>query len=145
MIRSPQHELARYLNSLLDPVLKYFSRYIVKDFFKFIDDLKIRKAKDTFLCSFDVKSLFTSVPLNEVIDICAETLYNLENSTLKRSNFVRLMRLATEEVEFSFSNTLYRQIDGIAIGSPQDLHWQTYLWAISNTKFCQNLVQVVST
>ena len=118
MIRSPQHELARYLNSLLDPVLKYFSRYIVKDSFKFVDDLKLQGAKDTFLCSFDVKSLFTSVPLNEVIDICAEMLYNLENPTLKRSNFVRLMRLATEEVEFSFNNILYRQIDGIAMGSP---------------------------
>ena len=54
MIRSPQHELARYLNSLLDPVLKYFSRYIVKDSFKFVDDLKLQRAKDTFLCSFDV-------------------------------------------------------------------------------------------
>ena len=28
------------------------------------------------------------------------------------------MRLATEEVEFSFNNTLYRQIDGIAMGFP---------------------------
>ena len=28
------------------------------------------------------------------------------------------MRLATEEVEFSFNNTLNRQIDGIAMGSP---------------------------
>ena len=82
---------ARYLNSLLDPVLKYFSRYIVKDSFKFIDDLKLQGAKDTFLCSFDVKSLFTSVPLNEVIDICADTLYKLENPTLK-SNFIRLQQ-----------------------------------------------------
>ena len=28
------------------------------------------------------------------------------------------MKLATEEVEFSFSNILYRQIDGIAMGCP---------------------------
>ena len=90
----------------------------MKDSFKFVDDLKLQEAKDTFLYSFDVKSLFTSVPLNEVIDICADTLYSLENPTLKRNNFVRLMRLATEEVEFSFNNTLYRQIDGIAMGSP---------------------------
>ena len=28
------------------------------------------------------------------------------------------MKLATEEIEFSFNNVLYRQIDGIAMGSP---------------------------
>ena len=28
------------------------------------------------------------------------------------------MKLSTEEVEFSFNNVLYRQIDGIAIESP---------------------------
>ena len=28
------------------------------------------------------------------------------------------MRLATEEVEFNFNNTLYRKIDGICMGSP---------------------------
>ena len=28
------------------------------------------------------------------------------------------MKLATEEVEFSFNNIMYRQVDGLAIGSP---------------------------
>ena len=72
--------------------------------------------KKTFLCSFDVKSLFTNVPLNEVIDICGDTLYSLENPFLVRKNFISLMKLANEEVEFSFNNVLYRQIDGIAMG-----------------------------
>ena len=35
MIRSPQHKIAKYLNVLLEPVLQYFSGYIVKDSFTF--------------------------------------------------------------------------------------------------------------
>ena len=52
-----------------------------------------------------------------MIDICADILFSLENPVLKRNNFVSLMKFATEEVEFSFNNVLYRQIDSIAIGS----------------------------
>ena len=77
MVISLQHELPRYLNSLLELVLKYFSKYFVKEFFEFVVKLKHQKANDTFFCFFDVKSLFTDVPLNEVIDICADTLYSL--------------------------------------------------------------------
>ena len=83
MIRSPQHEVTRFLNSLLEPVLKYYSRYIAKDSFKFVDEFKHLKANGTFLSFFDVKRLFTNVPLNEVIDICADKLNSLENPILK--------------------------------------------------------------
>ena len=56
--------------------------------------------------------------MSEVINVCADTLYSLENPVLKRNNFILLMKLATEEVEFSFNNIMYRQVDGIAMGSP---------------------------
>ena len=72
-----------------------------------------------FLCSFDISSLFTNVPLAETMQICADTLYNdfLTPPPLPRNVFVELMRLATS-VEFSFNNSMHRQIDGVAMGSP---------------------------
>ena len=33
------------------------------------------KPDESFLCSFDISSLFTNIPLNETIQICADTLY----------------------------------------------------------------------
>ena len=48
MIKSPQHQLARFLNNLLEPVLQNFSKYIVKDSFKFVDELKHLKANGTY-------------------------------------------------------------------------------------------------
>ena len=83
MIRSPQHELIRFLNSLSEPVLQHYSKYIVKDSFKFNDELKHFKPNDTCPSSFDVKSLFTNEALNEVIDTCADELYSLENQFLR--------------------------------------------------------------
>ena len=75
---------------------------------------------DSFTCSFDVGSLFTNVPLDETIAICADTLYNIPDSQpcILKEVFVELLHSATSTVEFSFDNTIYRQIDGVAMGSP---------------------------
>ena len=75
------------------------------------------------MCSFDVVSLFTNVPLAEVIDICADALFRNDDidpeiTTLSEASFKELMILATSGVEFSFNGTMYRQVDGVAMGSP---------------------------
>ena len=75
---------------------------------------------DIVLCSFDIKSLFTNVPVVETINICADALFNrgLNTTNLLRDNFTKLMKIATSEVEFSFNSTMFKQIDGISMGSP---------------------------
>ena len=45
-----------------------------------MDEFKHQKANDTFLFSINIKSLFTNVLLNEVNDICADTLNALTTS-----------------------------------------------------------------
>ena len=58
-VRSPQHSFARFLNNLLEPVLKYFSKYVVKDSFTFVEIIWQLNSQNTFLSSFDVKCSFT--------------------------------------------------------------------------------------
>ena len=70
------------------------------------------------MVSFDVKSLFTNVPLTETINICAEALYQDNNIKLQRSSFIKLMHMATSSIEFSFNGEMFRQKDGVAMGSP---------------------------
>ena len=98
-----------------------------------MNELQHLKANDTFLSYFDLKSLLTNVPLNEVINVCADTLSGLENQILKRNNFILLMKLATEEVEFSFNNILYRQVDVITI--QWDPHWHLCSWVTWNMRY----------
>ena len=44
-----------------------------------------------------------------------------EFSVIPKDLFVKLMKSATSSVEFSFNNTMYKQTDGVAMGSPLSL------------------------
>ena len=73
------------------------------------------------MASFDIKSLFTNVPLVETIDICVNNLF--ENDDDKILNFSKkqmkdLLTLASHDCLFLFNNDFYVQKDGCAMGSP---------------------------
>ena len=114
--------MAKYLAAVIDPVLQLYSSNCIKDSFTFakeMQDLQMH-LQETFLCSFDIRSLFTNVPLAETIQICAESLYGGEliPPHYPKEIFVELMKTATtKSVEFSFNNNRYKQIDGVAMGS----------------------------
>jgi len=99
-----------------------YSRYCVRDTFEFLDVLNESVLPPNgVLCSFDVVSLFTNVPLLETVDICANALYHSSDvspPTLSETSFKRLMIMVTTGVEFSFDDVMYRQSDGVAMGSP---------------------------
>ena len=122
MTGSAYHQLSKRLASLLRPVLNRFTAQCIPDSFTFADYIrKLDGQTDSFLCSFDVSSFFTNVPLDETIKICADALYgNLKSRPcIPKEVFVELMLSATSTVEFSFDNITYRQIDGVAMGSPR--------------------------
>ena len=122
MVGSAQHELARWLAEVLQPVLTHYSFNVVKDSFSFCDDLREYGPikHDAFMCSFDVVSLFTNVPIDETIQICLDTLYrsNLDPPKISEGLLRKLLIKCTRDVEFSFDDKMYRQIDGVAMGSP---------------------------
>ena len=71
------------------------------------------------MCSFDVSSLFTNVPLDETIEICLDKLYALANPpSLPRLVLKNLLLFATKKSHFVFDGQYYDQIDGVAMGSP---------------------------
>ena len=53
------------------------------------------------------------------INICADALYSsdLRAPSFPREVFIELMQTATKSMKFSFNNVMYRQIDGVAMGS----------------------------
>ena len=70
--------------------------------------------------SLDVDSLFTNIPLEETINICTNLLYNNEDiiEGINKSEFKSLLSLATQELYFIFNDVLYKQKNGVAMGSP---------------------------
>ena len=88
---------------------------------EFINHVKrMNIPKDHTFISFDVKSLFTYVPLDFTINVILIRIYN-ENeihTNIKRLEMKELLLLCTKNVDFTFNNDIYQQCDGVAMGSP---------------------------
>ena len=67
------------------------------------------------MVSVDICSLFANVLLRETIHIRldTETVYNLN-----RQHMAKLLSFAVKENNFVFNDTMYEQLDGVAMGSP---------------------------
>ena len=76
--------------------------------------------EDEVIVSFDVTSLYTNVPVNEAIMECADMLYSgkYELPPVEKETFIELLRLSTCDVLMSTHDGYYRQVDGLAMGSP---------------------------
>ena len=77
-VNTYNYNLASYLVGILQPIST--NQHTVKDSFRFVDWAKSFKHNNGIMCSFDVCSLFTNVPLDETIQICLDKLYVLPDS-----------------------------------------------------------------
>ena len=72
------------------------------------------------MSSLDIGWLFANIPLDETIDICITQLF--ENSDAVQgfimSELKQLLWLAAKDSYFIFNGLLYKQTDGVAMGSP---------------------------
>ena len=107
MIGSPQIDLAKFLVKTLAPVLHKFSNYSLKDSFQFIEKISLiprSKVKSSYMISYDIKSLFTNIPVVEVIEICLKVLYHSDLKHPQMPEFVckEMLHMAVLGVEFSF-------------------------------------------
>ena len=62
-----------------------------------------------FLVSFDISSLFTNIPLGEIISIWADYLYHCHSwpPPYPEHIFMELMELANKSISFSFNYIMY--------------------------------------
>ena len=116
-INTYNYNLASYLVHILQPIST--NQFTIKDSFSFADWAKTYTHNNEMMCSFDVSSLFTNVPLDETIQICLDKLYALPDPpTLPRSVLKVLLEFATKKSHFIFDGQYYDQVDGVAMGSP---------------------------
>ena len=74
------------------------------------------------LSSYDVTSLFTSVPIDPALNIIRDLLEKYEKlndrTVLSVQNIIELLGFCLHNTYFSFQNKFYEQIEGVAKGSP---------------------------
>ena len=111
------YKLAKFLVPILSPLTS--NEFLLQNSFSFADEVS-SSHPDHFMASLDVESLFTNIPLNEVIDICIDDLFCDTNMihNLDRNDMRELLTLAAYELFFIFDKVMYRQIDGVTMGSP---------------------------
>ena len=116
-IGKPTYKLAKFLVPILSPLTS--NEFSVHDSFSFADKVS-SFCPDHFMASLDTESLFTNIPLNEVIDICIDDLFCDTNTiqNLDRNDMRELLNLAAYESFFIIDQVMYREVDGVAVGSP---------------------------
>ena len=119
MVNSPQHKLAKWLAEMINLVRDAIGKYTLKDSYQMCQLMNDLNIKNEHLFTMDVNSLFTNVPLSETIDVICNTInkYDLD-IPLPNSELSRLLLLRTSNIKFKFLGQGYRQIDGVAMGSP---------------------------
>ena len=89
------------------------------DFVEQIKDVRLKQGE--CIISYDVTALFTSVPINPVLEFIRHRLANdhqLHNrTTMSVSHIISLLEFCLNSTSFVYQGQFYQQIEGAAMGS----------------------------
>ena len=120
-IGSTHYGVGKFISKLLNPLTQ--NAYSLKDSFEAAD--RIRSIPPELysngykLVSFDVKSLFTNVPLRKTINVILDRVYNQNviPTTLKKRTLKKLILDTCSKTAFTCNNVILEQIDGVSMGA----------------------------
>ena len=118
-VNTPQYKLAKFIIPEISNLSK--NEYVLENSKDLINSVSHLDIQDNhFMCSFDVESLFTNIPLKETINIVVNSIYNNNNNirNMNRNDFKKLLELITEDNYIIFNNKFVRQKEGLAMGNP---------------------------
>ena len=91
-----------------------------RDFIDHIKDVRLRQGE--CIISYDVTALFTSVPIQPVLNIIQQRLatdQDLQNRTsMTIKHIINLLEFCLNSTSFVFQGQYYQQMEGAAMGSP---------------------------
>jgi hypothetical protein len=142
-VTSPIYKTAKELDTIIKPYIpKQFS---VKSRDDFLEILRAARPSG-LLASLDVTSLFTNVPTEETLEIIAKHVYShptLPAPQIPKKILLDLLRLCTSESPFRTpDNKIYRQTNGVAMGSPLGPTFaEYYMCEIENQVLSEELIK----
>ena len=114
------YHLGLFLINVLSSLLK--QTYSVKNSAQFVNIVNDLRCNNLHcFVSFDVISLFTSIPTSDMLNLIFRLL-NQDNSLCDRTNLsvndmIQAFSICLKSTVFSFKNVLYYQIFGVPMGS----------------------------
>ena len=84
------------------------------------------------MCTFDIVSFFTNIPINETIEICLDKLYKdrLLAENMKRAQLKKLFLYCVKQNHLCLMTLCMTRLMGFLWGPPLDLFWPTFLYHI---------------
>lgn len=117
---SPAYKVAKKLDQIIRREIVLENNHSIKNSIELIDKIKTQSIKNNHkLASLDIVNLYTSVPIQETINILQQNLQ--KNSNLPHEAIDELINLTTvilKQNYFKFQNNFYHQTEGLAMGSP---------------------------
>ncbi|MFX0618098.1 reverse transcriptase domain-containing protein, partial [Escherichia coli] len=113
-IDTPTYKLAQLVAKVLSPLRGHTNAYI-KDSYHFISEIKdLHLADNETMVSFDVQSLFTSLPVEDCIKIISKKL----SDNHIPMEYLKLLQQCLTSGYLLWNGEFYKQVDGVAMGSP---------------------------
>ena len=124
------YECASWLSKILRPLRQHSTN--LKNAFEFVQRTQQVKFKNnSVMVSFDVKSLFTNIPVDFVTDINLREIYGSDSTKevydLTKQQFKNLLVWTTKRTTLNFYGSFYKQIDGGGMRSPIAPAFATFL------------------
>ena len=121
-IGAATYNTAKELAKILKPLVG-MSAHHVHNTRDFVDQIKeIRLKPGECITSYDAQALFTSVPINPVLDIIKERLTSDQDlhkrTTMSVNQIIKLLEFCLNSTSFVYQGQFYQQIEGAAMGSP---------------------------
>ena len=119
-IGSAPHRLAKLLAKPLSEALGKVSGAHLRNSSDLMQRLQQVGFRNKTMVSFDVKSLFTNVPVDAALEAAEQALQeiNQEHLPLPKSDYLKAVRLCVQFGAFKFNEAEFQQHTGLAMGSP---------------------------
>ena len=119
---SPLYNLNKYIANILKAYVKYENNNAKNSttFSSYIRNVPIEA--DEKMVSFDVTSLYTNIPIIDMLNVIRDYVNNDDQFTRKtaipQDKFLDLVHLVLTTTWYTFNSQFYQQTDGAAMGSP---------------------------
>lgn len=118
-INAQTYKLARFCAGVLSNVVGK-SHYHVKDSWSFVEQINnMVIPPDHVLISLDVESLYTNIPTKLALAVIGKNWNSIkDHTTIEKRSTIKAVKLCLDSTCFIHNDTHYKQICGVAMGSP---------------------------
>ena len=116
------YSTAKELAKILKPLVGMSTHHVhnTRDFVEHLQDVRLKQGR--YIISYDVTALFTSVPIQPVVNIIQQKLAKdkdlQQRTTMSTKHITSLLEFWLNSTSFVFQGQHYQQIEWAAMGSP---------------------------